>query len=80
MTNPNVTDEKTVEQRRSEILEELSLPQDSKASDVIQCVINSTGHHCTLFDLMVLAQIFDGNIQLYVTDNEKTSVGNPRPL
>ena len=65
---------------KAQVLKELGLPKQAKASDVIQYVINSTGHRCSLMELMILANLFDGNIQLYITDNEKASVGEPRTL
>ena len=60
-------------QKRDEIRAALELPPTAQASDVIKAVIDRSGHTVTLLELMQIAQIMDGSVQLYVTDHESGS-------
>lgn len=63
--------------KRKEVTDLYGLPEDAQASDVIQHAITESGHYCTLADLMKLAALFGGNVQIYITDREHASVGDP---
>ena len=72
-TEPLVSEEA----KRTAIREELGLPPTAQASDVIRSVVETSGHTVTLLELMQLAQIMDGCIQLYVEDNESAGIRRP---
>lgn len=57
------------EAKRAEIREALELPPTAKASDVIKAVVDRSGHTVRLIELMELAAIMDGDVQLFVTDD-----------
>lgn len=65
-----MADQNSIEDSRKRIADQYGLPETAKASDVIQYAINSSGHTCRLLDLMQLAAIFDGNIQIYIADSD----------
>ena len=53
-----------------ECVARLGLPQGSKASDVIQHVISTSGHYILLADILKIAHTLDASVNIYITDNE----------
>lgn len=61
----------TVEEKLAVFREAYGLPNDAKASDVIQHLVKTTGHSVTLLNLIIVAHTLGATIDLYITDNEE---------
>lgn len=62
---------------RAAVCMELGLPLDSTCVEVLQHVMTTSGHTCRWIDMLKLAQIMGGDLQLYVTNDDEV---DPHPV
>lgn len=55
---------------RQRLVADFKLKENAEASDIIQHVIDKSGHLVSLMHVVALAQMLDADIQLTITNNE----------